>query len=77
LTVQDFVKHFIRDGIGRWNCVEPAVVDLPVGHIEVAPGTRLVRGTNFMGVDVAKLLDDEYNKEPRARYSTSPMAHRP
>jgi hypothetical protein len=51
------VKNFIRDAYGRWTCIEPTVFDLPAGRIEVAPGTRLVRGTKFMGVDLAELLD--------------------
>jgi len=53
-------KHFIRDSYGRWTCIEPAILDLPTGRIEVAPGTRLVRGTKFMGVDVAEFLDKQY-----------------
>jgi hypothetical protein len=52
--------NFIRDGMGRWTCIEPAVFDLISGRIEVAPGTRLVRGTRFMGIDLAELLDQQH-----------------
>ena len=54
---QDITRHFIRDGAGRWTCVEPVTIELPSGRIEVTPGTRLVRGTKFMGVDLAEFLD--------------------
>ena len=59
------MQHFIRDGLGRWTCVEPTTIELPTGRIEVAPGTRLVRGTKFMGVDLAELLDKEYEAPRR------------
>jgi hypothetical protein len=58
-------KHFVRDPYGHWTCIEPAVFDLPTGRIEVAPGTRLTRGTKFMGVDLAALLDKEHQASPR------------
>jgi hypothetical protein len=38
--------------------MEPATLNLPSGRIQVAPGTRFTRGTDFMGVDLAKLLDE-------------------
>lgn len=57
---KNILKHFTRDARGRWTCIEPTVFDLPSGRIEVAPGTRLVRGTKFMGVDLAELLDKQY-----------------
>jgi hypothetical protein len=56
--MQDFRKHFARDKAGSWTCMEPATLDLPTGRIQVAPGSRFTRGTTFMGVDLAKLLDD-------------------
>lgn len=59
--LDSFKDRFVRDGLGRWTCIEPASIELPSGHIEVAPGTRLVRGTKFMGVDLAELLDREYD----------------
>lgn len=51
-------QHFTRDASGRWTCIKRAVFDLPTGRIEVARGTRLVRGTKFMGVDLARYLDE-------------------
>jgi hypothetical protein len=57
--------HFLRDSYGRWTCIEPVAIELPSGHIEVTPGTRLVRGTKFMGVDVAEFLDNEYGRRQR------------
>lgn len=59
-------QHFTRDASGRWTCIKPAVFDLPTGRIEVAPGTRLVRGTKFMGVDLAQYLDELHEAPPRS-----------
>jgi hypothetical protein len=53
-----FLKCFERDSAGVWHCIERASVDLPGGRIEVTPGSAFVRGSKFMNVDVAQLLED-------------------
>lgn len=55
--MDSFAKHFKRDSRG-WTCMSQASLDLPTGRIQVAPGTHFTRGTDFMGVDVAKILDE-------------------
>jgi hypothetical protein len=52
----------VREKLGVWTCVEPAELNLPAGRMQVAPGTRLIRGTQFMGVDVAQLLEEHYHR---------------
>jgi hypothetical protein len=59
--VQNFIKHFARESYG-WRCVESATLDLPSGRVQVTPGSVFVRGTSFMNVDLAKLLDEQYEK---------------
>ena len=59
----EFLESFVREADGVWRCVEPAELHLPQGRIQVTVGTRLVRGSRYMGVDVAALLD-EYLKRP-------------
>ena len=56
--MQNFAKSFVRDEDGAWLCIEPATLDLPTGRIQVAVGTRFTAGTRFMGVDLARLLED-------------------
>ncbi|HZQ71929.1 MAG TPA: hypothetical protein VFB08_03360 [Burkholderiales bacterium] len=51
----------MRERQGVWSCVEPTELDLPEGRIQVTPGTRFTRGTKFMNVEIAKLLDDWYD----------------
>ena len=60
--MQDFARSFVREKLGVWTCVEPAELNLPVGRMQVAPGTRFIRGTQFMGVDVAQLLEEHYER---------------
>jgi hypothetical protein len=57
--MQDFVRNFVREQSGAWLCVEATELALPAGRIQVAIGTRFVRGTRFMGVDVAALLEEQ------------------
>lgn len=63
--MERFMKRFRRESAGVWVCIEPASLELPEGRIQVSPGTRLTRGTSFMNVDVAKLLDERYEKSVR------------
>ena len=56
-------RKFVREKDGTWLCVEAAELALPTGRIQVAVGTRFTRGTRFMGVDVAQLLE-EYERRP-------------
>ena len=63
--MEGFITHFRREGPGVWVCVEPATLNLPQGRIQVAPGTRFTRGTRFMNVELARLLDEEYSRNPR------------
>jgi hypothetical protein len=58
--MQNFIKHFIREGSGRWRCFEPATLTLPQGRIQVVPGTVFVRGTTFMNIDIAEMLDQQH-----------------
>jgi hypothetical protein len=57
--MQHFIKHFVREAHG-WRCIEPATLDLPEGRVQVNPGTVFTRGTRFMNVDIAELLDRQY-----------------
>jgi hypothetical protein len=67
IPVHAFVRKFVRENDGIWLCVEAGELDLPAGRIQVAVGTRFTRGTRFMGVDIALLLDQHYEQlRPRA-----------
>ena len=61
-----FIKHFVREAPGVWRCETDATVTLRGGRIQVVSGTRVTRGTLFMGIELAKLLDEQYEKQ-RAR----------
>ncbi len=58
-----FIKHFHRDPFGVWVCVSEAEVTLPEGRVQVTVGSRFAKGTKFMNVDLATLLEDEYWKQ--------------
>ena len=62
-----FIKAFVRDSYGVWLCVHRATLDLPSGRISVAPGSKFTRGTRFMDVDLAEILDAQYEKEQQRR----------
>jgi hypothetical protein len=61
--MQTLIKHFLRERPGVWSCIEPAEIHLPEGRVQVTPGTRFTRGTKFMNIELAKLLDEEYERQ--------------
>ena len=64
--MQRFSKHFERESEGVFRCVTPATFPLPNGQrIEVAPRTVLSRGTSFMSVDLAAMLEAYYQRTTR------------
>jgi hypothetical protein len=65
--MREFVKSFVREREGIWICVRPVTLTLAQGRIQVAPGTRFTRGSTFMDVEPAKLLDEHYAAQDRAR----------
>jgi len=64
-SVEKFIKSFVRDAHGAWRCIAPADIDLPSGRVQVTPGTVFVKGTQFMNVDLAELLEAQYEKDRR------------
>lgn len=58
----DFIDNFVREADGSWICIKPAETLLAGGRIQVAPGSRFTKGTRFMGVDLAELLEAEYGR---------------
>jgi hypothetical protein len=55
--MQEFIRHFVREPDGAWQCVSPATLETATGRIQVTPGSRFTRGTIFMGVEIAAWLD--------------------
>ena len=56
-----------RQDIG--GLIDPPVlpVETPDGRVQVASGTRFTRGTLFMGLEIARLLDEQEEKDRAKR----------
>ena len=61
-AVQELIDCFSRDADGHWMCTKACEVALPGGRVQFAVGTGFTKGTMFMDVDIAELLDTEYRK---------------
>jgi hypothetical protein len=61
--MRNLTQHFVRGLFGSWLCIEAVDLELPEGLVQIAPGTRLTRGTAFMGVDLVRLLDEQWEKD--------------
>jgi len=63
--MERFITHFQRVSRGVWDCVSPIEIDLPSGRVQVTPGTRVTIGVKFMGVDIARLLDEQSSQQSK------------
>ena len=62
--MRQFIRHFEREREGVWRCKSFATLHLPEGKkVEIAPGTVLVRGSSFMGLDLAQMLDEQNQQD--------------
>jgi hypothetical protein len=62
MNAEELRRAFRRNADGSWICVRPIRIEHPNGRIEVVEGTRLVRNTRFMGVDLAAWLEEMLRK---------------
>lgn len=62
MSTQNFIRHFVRECRGSWFCIEPAELESERGRVQVTPGMRFTFGSMFMGVEVAKLLEEQYER---------------
>jgi hypothetical protein len=58
--MRNAIHCFRRESAGHWTCLEACELVLPSGRIQVAAGTTFTRGTRFMDVDIAALLELEH-----------------
>ena len=70
--MHQFIKHFIRESPGVWTCIEPAELLLPQGRVQVAAGMRFTFGSKFMGVELARLLEEHHQQDGRQGDGLSP-----
>jgi hypothetical protein len=54
---EEILAAFRHNTDRSWTCVKAVAINHPAGRIEIVAGTTLVRGTRFMGVDLAAWLD--------------------
>jgi hypothetical protein len=80
--VQNFIRLFVRIGPGMWTCVRNGELEGPNGRIQVTLGSTFTKGTSFMGIDLAALLEEEHEKKngnahPQASQSPLSSTHDP
>ena len=51
-------ETFHKDANGNWHCVDACAIDMENKEIVFTEGMTFARGAPFMGVDVAKWLDE-------------------
>jgi hypothetical protein len=62
MTADDVRSAFWRNEDGSWICIDPITIDHPRGRMQFSPGTTLTPGVPFMGIDMAKWLDEQLKR---------------
>jgi hypothetical protein len=57
MTELEFLNRFQRSPNGVWACTNPINVNGPNGLVVIGQGTRFGPGTLFLGLDLARELD--------------------
>jgi hypothetical protein len=59
---RDVRDAFWRNEDGSWICIDPVTLDHPKGRVQVASGMTLLPGHLYMGIDLARWLDEQLAK---------------
>ena len=73
VTEAEFLNRFQRQSNGVWACTKPIKIDGPNGPIIIGQGASFEPGASFMGLDLAKELDQMAAKH---RASPKPAARK-
>ncbi len=63
----DFMHAFRRNADGSWTCVEPITLVQPSGPVQFTQGATFRPESMFMGIKVAKFLDELAKYPPPVR----------
>lgn len=64
---QHFATHFCKNPDGSWTCTSHTTLPCPKGRIQVTEGSRFYPGTQFMGFDLARWLDEQIDERADRR----------
>lgn len=70
MTELEFLNRFQRSPNGIWACKKPINVNGPNGLVIIGQGARFGPGTWFLGLDLAKELD-----QMAAKHGLAPKPH--
>jgi hypothetical protein len=62
MTEVEFLKRFQRQSNGVWACTKPIKIDGPKGPMVISQGASFGPGFLFMGLDIAKELEQMASK---------------
>ena len=72
MTEVEFLNRFHHQPNGAWACTKPIKIDGPNGPIIIGQGASFEPGASFMGLDLAKELD----QMAKRRSSPKPAARK-
>ncbi|MCB2072895.1 MAG: hypothetical protein H6917_10310 [Novosphingobium sp.] len=75
MTDSELLASFRREENGDWTCIKPVLMDGTVRNMAFAPGARVSHVDMFMGVDVARKLDEAASRQETKAEIRTPIHH--
>ncbi|MCB2060417.1 MAG: hypothetical protein R3E09_16275 [Novosphingobium sp.] len=75
MTDTELLASFRREANGDWTCIRPVLIDGTARNMAFAPGARVSHTDMFMGVDIARKLDDAASRQEVSAELRTPLHH--
>ena len=75
MTDSELLSSFRREPNGDWTCIKPVLIDGTVRNVAFVPGVTVSRVNLFMGVDIARDLDEAAARQTSASTEMRPLLH--
>ena len=63
MTDKELLSSFRREPNGDWTCIKPVMIDGPARNVAFVPGVTVSHVDIFMGVDLARDLDEAASRQ--------------
>ena len=76
MTDSELLSSFRREANGDWTCIKPVLIDGTVRNVAFVPGVTVSRVDLYMGVDIARDLDEAAARQtPASGEIRTPLHH--
>lgn len=75
MTDEQLLSSFRHDAGGDWTCIKPIMFDGTAHNVAVMPGTIVKKSDLFLGMDLARELEEAEARQSRSVQWNKPIHH--